>query len=93
MLALQVVGVVLLQPMTDLSRLHQSFETTKVPGLGLVRTTDQQVMQLIHICLNPIFAHQAEHILLQILKQCKSNLLLYLLRPGQQPPDVLKVFR
>ena len=92
-LMLQVVGVVLLQPLTDLSQLHQNFETIKVPGLGPVRTTDQQVMKLTHICLNPIFAHQAEGILLQILKRCKSSLLLYLLKPGQQTPDVLRAFR
>ena len=93
MLVLQVVGVVLLQPLTDLSQLHHKFETTKVPGLGPLRATDQHVMQLTHFCLNPIFAQQAEAILLQILKRCKSNLLLYLLGPGQPPPDVLKTFR
>lgn len=82
-----------IQPFTDLSQLQHNFNTASVPGLSGTTAVDMHIMQLTSFCLNPIFAQRAEQFLMDILKRCNSQLLLYLLQPDQGPLGVTHVFR
>ncbi len=92
-MVMQVIGMTTAQQFTDLSQLQHDFQTTCVPGLTADSAADKRIMQLTFFCLNPIFAHRGEQVLQEVLKRCKSRLLLYLLQPDCPAPEVLKVFR
>ena len=93
LLTMQVIGMATVQPLTDVSQLQRNFSTTSIPGLNQEDAADKHIMQLTSFCLNPIFAHRAEQLLLDILKRCHSSLLLYLLQPDQPAIEAVRIFR
>ena len=90
---LQVVGMAAVQPITDLSQLQRNFHTIQVPGLTQDNAADHRIVQLTMICLNPIFAHRARQVLLDVLRRCKASMMLFHLQHDQPAPAALKVFR
>ena len=79
-----------LGPITEVSQLEYAFD---MAGLTHGIAAEEPVMQLTSFCLNPIFAHRAEEMLLEILQRCRSQLLLYMWQPQQTLLEVYKIFR
>lgn len=82
-----------IQPMTDLSQLQRNFHTVRMSGLTQEEAADKRIVQLTAVCMNPIFVHRAQQMLLDILRRCKASMMLFLLQPHHTPPEALKVFR
>ena len=81
------------QPLTDLSQLQRNFYTVRMPGLTQDNVADKCILQLTAFCMNPIFVHRARQVLLDVLRQCKASMMVFLLKPDQAAPEALKVFR
>lgn len=90
---LQVVGMATHQPMLDILPLLRNFLLAQAPGLEQQHATEGRVLQLQLATLNPIFAHRAEQMLLELLQHAKAQAMVYLLPPDQAAPDVLSCFR
>ena len=90
---LQVVGLATYKPILDICPLQQTFLLSQMPELHQQHAQEGQILQLQLFSLNPIFAHQAEQMLLEVLKLAKGRAVVFMLPAGQQAPDVLKIFR
>ena len=89
----QVVGLATCQPLLDLAPLQQNFLVSTIPGLEQQYAQGKQILQLQLFVLNPIFAHRAKQMLLEVLKLAKGIAAVYLLPSADQAPDVLQNFR
>ena len=81
------------QPRLEAVPLQQMFLLAQMPELHQQNAKEGHFLQLQVFSLNPIFAHRAEQMLLDLLKVSKAEAIVYLLSADQQPPDVLKTFR
>lgn len=90
---MQVVGLATYQPMRDISHLQHAFLLAQMPELQQQHAKEGHILQIQLFSLNPIFAHRAEQMLVEILNLAKGQALVYLLSADEPAPDVMSSFR